>query len=323
MLFHRLLILILSIGAFGQIALCHAGEVVVEEYAPQAISFPACTHLMVSGKTEIVTSGTRLFYRKDPGMPFQESPLKGLQDAHSVAFNRADQLFYVTDTGNHQLRTFRDPAGDEWGSGVHSLAGTQLDRPHDIVVDSKTGWLFALNPNNGRLFRFKSLDEKATELDLSEHLGYSRALTIAKEKVYVIGSSRGVVIEIDDFNKQEYTIHKSFGKKKDAPAGSWKTTGLVLNDVDYFEGYWYATSYFCPTYAGGQDCNEHKLIRFKTWRDFETGNWGDLSSHLPEDVVPYYLTPTDHALYIAVFRHEKTKPFNKVFQLRSLSTIND
>lgn len=318
MLFLRLLFVVLSIGILEQIPRCNADEVVVEEYAPKGISFPACTHLLISDKTEIVTSGSRLFYRNDSGVPFQESPLKGLQDAHSVAFNPRDQLFYVTDTGNHRLRTFRDPAGEEWLSSVQMLAGTQLDRPHDIVVDQKTGWLYALNPNNGRLFRFKSLNEKGTELDLSKHIGYSRALTIAKEKLYVIGSSRGVVIEIDDFSKQEYTIHKSFGKKKDAVAGSWKTTGLVLNDVDYFNGHWYATSYFCPTYAGGQDCNENKFIRFKTWRDFGTGNWEDLSQQLPENIVPYYLTPTDHSLYIAVFRHEDSKSFNKVFRLRTL-----
>ena len=41
------------------------------------------------------------------------------------------------------------------------------------------------------------------------------------------------VIEIIDFDKKKYKIHNSFGKKKNAVAGSWKGTGLVLNDVAF------------------------------------------------------------------------------------------
>lgn len=315
MLALRILFVIFSTGNFLLLTSCQADEIVVEEYAPKADSFPACTHLLVSDKTEIVTAGRKLFYRTDSTMPFRESPLTGLSDAHSVAFNPRDRLFYVTNTGNHQMRTFRDPAVNQWLGSVDSFAGEKLDRPHDIVVDEKTGWMYALNPNNGYVFRFRSLKQKAEKLDLSKHLGYSRALTFTKGKLFVVGSSRAVVIEIDNFSKQKYTIHKSFGKKKDAVAGSWKSTGLVINDIDFFKGYWYATSYFCPDYAGGQDCNENKFIRFKTWEDFQTGTWEDLSQKLPENIVPYYLTPTEQSLYVAMFRHEKPRDFNKVLRL--------
>jgi len=312
----RLLFVVFWIAILTQTSACLAGKIVVEEYAPKSVAFPGCTHLLVNGRTEIVTAGNRLFYRKEPGVPFQESPLEGLEDAHSVAFNPRDRLFYVTDTANHRLRTFRNPAEDRWLRSVDSLAGVKLDRPHDIVVDEKTGWLYALNPNNGHVFRFKSLKEKGAKLDLSKHLGYSRALTMANGKLYVVGSSRGAVIEIDDFSKQKYTIHTSFEKKREAVAGSWKSTGLVLNDVDFFKGYWYATSYFCPAFAAGQNCNENKFIRFKTWHDFQAGIWEDLSRLLPKNIVPYYLTPTDRGLFIAVFRHEEPESFNKVFRLR-------
>ncbi len=315
MLVLRVLILNFLMGCFFPSPWCLADEIVVQEYVPKSGSFAACTHLLIGDKFEIVTAGKQLFYRKDSGKPFRESPLEGLKDAHSVAFNRRDRLFYVTDTGNHQLRTFRDPASEKWLESVNSLAGIPLDRPHDIVVDEKTGWMYALNPNNGFVFRFRSLKEEAAKLDLSKHLGYSRALTIIKGKLYVVGSSRGVVIEIDDFEKKKFMIHQSFGKKKDVVAGSWKATGLVLNDVDFFKGYWYASSYFCPTYAGGENCDENKFIRFKTWQDFQTGNWEDLSRKLPKEVVPYFLTPSKQSLYIAVFNHEKPKVFNKVFRL--------
>jgi len=41
--------------------------------------------------------------------------------------------------------------------------------------------------------------------------------------------------------------------------------------VDFFNGHWYATSYFCPTYAGNQNCDENKFIRFRTWLDLKEG----------------------------------------------------
>ena len=131
----------------------------------------------------------------------------------------------------------------------------------------------------------------------------------------MIGSSQGRVIEVDDFDKRKYTIHRSFSKKKDAPAGSWKTTGLVINDVDFYKDYWYATSYFCPDYARGENCNENKFIRFKTWQDFEKGTWEDLSQKLPGDMVPYYLTPAGDSLFIAIFQHEQPRATNTIYQL--------
>jgi len=93
----------------------------------------------------------------------------------------------------------------------------------------------------------------------------------------------------------------------------------VLNDVAFFQGYWYATSYFCPTYAGKTDYDKNKFIRFKTWQDLKDGTWDDLSQLLPSKVVPYYLTPRKKALFIAVFNHEEPGTFDKVYRL----TISD
>ena len=260
-----------------------------------------------------MTAGDRLFYRTDSRSPFLESAVKGLDDAHSVVFDPHDPLFYATDTGNHRLITFRDPSRSHVQHSLTSLADVKLRRPHDIVRDS--GWLYSLNPDSSQVFRFKTAGKSADVLDLSQHLGYSRALTIVNGRLYVIGSSVGAVVEVIDFGKQQYRIRTSFGKKKDATAGSWKSTGLVLNDVDFFQGHWYATSYFCPTYAGNHDYDENKFIRFKTWRDFEEGAWEDLSQSLPSKVVPDYLTPRKHELFIAVFSHEDPGTFDKVYRL--------
>ena len=165
------------------------------------------------------------------------------------------------------------------------------------------------------MFRFKAAGKQADSLNLSRHLGYSRALTLVSGRLYVIGSSVGSVVEIVDFDKKKYIIHSSFGKKANATAGSWQSTGLVFNDVDFFKGHWYATSYFCPTYAGNQDYDENKFIRFRTWQDLKKGTWEDLSQFLPSKVVPYYLTPRNEALYIAVFSHEAPGTCDKVYRL--------
>ena len=287
------------------------------KYAPKIGSFPSCTHIAFHGKTEMVTAGDRLFYRTDSRSSFRESAIKGLKDAHSVAFNPHDRLFYATDTANHKLITFRDPAKSQVQTRLATLADTKLKRPHDIVFDQSTGWLYSLNPDSSQVFRFKTEGKKADSLDLSQHLGYSRALTIAGGGLYVIGSSVGAVVEVIDFGKKKYKIHNSFGKKKDATAGSWESTGLVLNDVEFFKSHWYATSYFCPTYAGKTDYDKNKFIRFKTWQDLKEGAWDDLSQLLPSKVVPYYLTPRKEALYIAVFNHEDPGTFDKVYQLRT------
>ena len=284
-------------------------------HAPKSASFPGCTHIAFSGKTEIVTTGDRLFYRTDSQSTFSESAIKGLKDAHSVVFNPHDRLFYATDTGNHRLITFPDPASSQVQTRLTSLAGFKLQRPHDILFDQTTGWLYSLNPDSSQVFRFKTAGKTADSLDLSQHLGYSRALTIVDGRLYVIGSSVGAVVEVVDFGKQQYKIHNSFEKKQDATAGSWKSTGLVLNDVDFFQGHWYATSYFSPTYAGKNDYDENKFIRFKTWQDLKEGTWDDLSHFLPSKVVPYYLTPRGEALFIAVFNHEDPGTFDKVYRL--------
>ncbi|HIK91261.1 MAG: hypothetical protein ABGX07_09270 [Pirellulaceae bacterium] len=203
----------------------------VTKYAPTIASFPGCTHIAFSGKTEIVTAGDRLFYRTDSQTRFRESAVKGLNDAHSVVFNPHDRLFYATDTGNHRLITFRDPTSPQVQNSLTSLAEVKLQRPHDIVFDQSIGWLYSLNPDSSQVFRFKTAGKAADALDLSRHLGYSHALTIVNGRLYVMGSSVGAVVEVVDFGKQQYKIHNSFEKKKDAPAGSWKSTGLVLNEA--------------------------------------------------------------------------------------------
>ena len=87
------------------------------------------------------------------------------------------------------------------------------------------------------------------------------------------------------------------------------------NDVEYYKGYWYATSFFCAKYAKGTDTEVNKFIRFENWADFESGNWEDLSKMLPKNVVPYYLTVHDDALHLAAFNHENPGQNDKVYKI--------
>lgn len=291
--------------------------VAVTEYAPKDGAFSGSTHLLFRDNLEIVTTGKRFHFRRVGETAFRESPLTMFDDAHAVVFNARDQLYYATDTGNHRLFSFRDPANSHIEQTVTTLAGVKLDRPHDIVVDSG-GWLYALNPNKAEVFRFRGFGDQESMLDLSQQLGdYSRALTVVGKTLYVVGSSAGKIVEIDNFERREFRVHPSFKKRRDAVAGSWQTTGLVPNDVDFHQGYWYVTSYFCPTYSQQTDCNEMKFIRFKTWKDFETGKWEDLSHLLPHDLVPYYLTPHGDSLYLAAFSHEAPSQPGRIYRVTS------
>ena len=125
---------------------------------------------------------------------FRESAIKELKDSHSVVFNQHDLLFKATDTGNHRLLTFCDPASPELQNSVTLLAGIRLKCPHDIVLDQSAGWLYSLNPDSSIVFRFKAVGENSDSLDLSQYLGFSRALSVVNDRLYIIGSSAGCVV---------------------------------------------------------------------------------------------------------------------------------
>lgn len=304
-------------GLLSSISICRAAppaDVVIERYVPEEIR--DCTHILFHDRRELVTVDSRFLQRESQQEKFQPSPLTGFLDAHSVAYSPRLKLYFATDTANHRMFSFRDPLVNEKIHSVGAIAGVKLDRPHDVVVDDD-GWAYVINPNPPTtVFRFRDFGVEESSLDLSQHLTYSRALSVVKNRLYVVGSSVGKIIEVTDFPKQEFTIHESHAKKKDAPAGSWTTTGLVPNDADQFDGHWYVTNYFCPEYAAQSDHNEHKLIRFKTWDDFRAGRWDDLSPLLPDKIVPYYLTPHGDALYIAAFMHEDPQHPGGVWRLR-------
>ena len=290
----------------------------VKNYAPGSdpVRFNGCTHLAFGpGSQEIVTDlgNNRFVFRESPDVPFQVSPLSVLGQ-HSVVYNPADKLYYANDTDNHRIISFADLSSGTITAQTKTIAGVTLQRPHDIVLDPATGWIYAINPKSGHVFRFTAIGENESAISVPLQ-GYARALTLNDGRLYAIGSAKGRIVEIVDWEKPTFKIYDSFDPTgKSGPAGSWTKTGLVLNDAEFFNGFWYATSYFTESYAGGSDSDENKFIRFKTLDDLVTGKWTDLSGLVPSGVTPYYLTVKGGSLYLAIFKHGSSESGDSVLQ---------
>jgi DNA-binding beta-propeller fold protein YncE len=274
----------------------------------ESLTFGGFTHIAFGpGGSEIITACTthRFLYRNNTKESFLESPLS-VKRHHSVVYNPRDNLYYANDTDNHRIIAFSDPSKDTITAETKEICGIKLQRPHDTVIDPATGWIYALNPNSGHIFRFTSIGENESVIKAPTQ-GYARALTFANGKLYAIGSSKGRIVEVVDWEKPTFKVYDSFDPSgRQGAAGSWETTGLVLNDAEFFNGNWYATSYFTKSYAKGTDFDQNKFIRFKTLDNLVSGNWTDLSSLVPSGLTPYFLTMNENKLYLATFNHEST-----------------
>ena len=286
----------------------------VIEYAPGSdpARFRWPTHIAFGPDGEEIISdlkNDRFMVREDPGDAFETTPVVSVRGQHSVAYNPVDGLYYADDTDNHRMISFDlDVERTLFGNfprpaQTNNIAGVALDRPHDVVIDHETGWIYALNPNSGHVFRFTAIGENESVI-VAPVGGYARALTWANGRLYVIGSARGRIVEVVDWENETFKIYDSFDPSGGSgTAGTWTTTGLVLNDAEFFDGFWYATSYFSPAFGGGTDFDQNKFIRFETLDDFVSGDWTDLSSLVPSGMTPYYLTVNGGNLYLAIFNH--------------------
>lgn len=235
---------------------------------------------------------------------------------HAIVFNPTDGLYYLNDTDNNRILTFHSLTQGRVKRVITQIAGIDLIRPHDIIYDPASDWLYTINPAKPVIFRFNHTRREESFLDLSHVLSYSRSLSLVNGKIYVAGSSHGKIVEILDFEKGTFNIYQSASKKRVAYFGNWHTTGLIINDIDYYQGYWYASSYFAPSAPErGRDYNKNKLIRFQTWQEFLTGKWQDLSDQIPDGLVPYYLTIAEDGLYIALLNHERPGQGGTIYRL--------
>ena len=290
----------------------------VMEYAPgkSSIRLKTPTHIAFGpGNREIITDlkNNRFVFREGPEESFQVSPVP-MRGPHSVVYNPKDKLYYANDTENHRMIAFADLSKPTIRAQTKKIAGITLRRPHDVVLDPSTGWIYAINPNSGHVFRFTSIGENESAIKVPLQ-GYARALTFTDGKLYAIGSAKGRIVEIVDWDTPTFKTYDSFDSTgRLGPAGSWRKTGLVLNDAEFFKGHWYATSYFTKSYAKDSDYDENKFIRFKTFDDFNKGKWTDLSDLVPSGITPYYLTVNKGKLYLAIFNHEAPGKGDSILQ---------
>ena len=269
------------------------------------------THIGFFNGQEIISDlqNDRFVYRQQGSTDdFIISQVK-VDGHHSLTW--IDGKYYAVNTDEHKVIEFSDL--NETGNNAPNYNGIDLSRPHDIVYNTTDEFVYVIDNNKG-LTRFKPNTSNAAELSkVGSILSYARALSVVDGQVYIINSSKGEVIQMNDFNN--WKVYKSPGKKLDAPAGAWDKTGLVLNDVERFGDYWYGSNFFTESYAEGHDTNKYRLIRWRTWEDFKNGNWEDLSYLLPSGVVPYYFTVHNGALYLATFHSEHPGTNDKIYKL--------
>ena len=91
---------------------------------------------------------------------------------------------------------------------------------------------------------------------------------------------------------------------KYSEAGNFDNNGLVLNDIEFYKGYWYATNYYIDktnNYLSNESVTKNKLIRWKTWEDFKNSNWQDLSKLAHPESINYYFSKYDDRLFLSAF----------------------
>ena len=187
-----------------------------------SVQFKWPTHIAFGPENQEVISdlkNNRLVFREDSKASYQISPVP-VRGLHSLVYNPADRLYYVNDTGNHRIIAFSSLSSKDIAAQTKAIAGIPLKRPHDIVLDSKTGWLYAINPNSGHVFRFTAIGKNESAIKVPVG-GYARALTLVNGILYVVGSAKGRIVKIEDWEAQKFKIYDSFDpSKRSGPAGS-------------------------------------------------------------------------------------------------------
>ena len=137
-----------------------------------------------------------------------------------------------------------------------------------MVLDPSTGWIYAINPGSGHVFRFTAIGENE-ECDQGTATGLCTSPHFYRWKTFLqLDQRKGRIVEIVDWDTPTFKIYDSHDPSgRNGSSGFWTKTGLVLNDAEFFEGFWYATSYFLKQGGAGTDFDENKFIRFKTFDD--------------------------------------------------------
>jgi len=270
-------------------------------------------------------ANSRLVYAAFSKENWQEYNPEKLGQVHAVAYHPESRKYFAVDTSNNSIVSF-DSLGNSKSefSSFKQIGNIDLGlRPHDITYNYNDGFIYVLL--NTGLLRFKPTNvydefenvELLTKSEIQTQLqtkysdkyfrtGYMRALTIVNGEIFLINSTQGNVIRIPEFESPEsWEIYFNKARnKKYAEKGSFAQHGLILNDVTYFDGWWYGSNYYASkasNYISDNSVSEFKLIRWKNWKDFENSIWQDLSIYVHPESIPYYLSKHENKLFLAMF----------------------
>ena len=257
-----------------------------------------CAPLHVGFFDDVTTvSGGAVFYRNGNG-PWAKIPVDDLDDAHSIA-RLPGGKWLINDTDHHRMIQLEDLSGRGEITIRSELGGFQLNRPHDQIVDPKSGDVYVIDGNR-RLYRFKDLRGAVDVWTFAPNeLGYVRGMGWFDGHLHLAGASTGTIVRIDDYGKRRFTTFRSPYGPPQPPASASAGT-LVLNDVEKSGDWYYGASFYAASGTAGYDTHPAKLIRWRRWTQFEKGEWEDLSEYITENrdhVVPYFMTIHDKKLY--------------------------
>lgn len=289
------------------------------------------THFYVdeSSNTRVISdfANSRFIYRQsNEESIWNTSDMASLKRPHAITFHPEAKKFFAVDTDNHQLisfTSFKDDSEDNLNR-YSEIGGFPIGkRPHDIAYNPLDGKIYTVL--NSGILRFGA-DESGInqpELitradivagmrknypDLSFKVGYIRSLTILDGVLFLSNSTQGNIIEIRNFVDPE-TWRPIINSRQPigyAEKGNFDENGLIINDIEYFRGYWYASNYYVgnkSNYLSEAAVSKNKLIRWRTWEDFENSKWEDLSHLVHAESVTYNFTRTKDRLYISMFHN--------------------
>ena len=281
------------------------------------------------GKRKLVSdfANSRFIYANINENKWHQYKPASLGRVHAATYDPSSGRYYAVDTSSNALVSFNtlDNPNSEFSS-VTQVGDIPLGRrPHDIAYNDKDGFIYVLL--NSGLLRFQSSDIQGqfkkvgfiSKSNLKEQLiltdngkrfsvGYMRALSIVEGEIFLINSTLGNVIQIPEFDKPEsWAVYFNQARgNKYAEKGSFDQDGLILNDVEYFNGWWYGSNYYAiekNNYLSDKSISKYKLIRWKSWQDFEDSKWQDLSLYVHPESIPYYFSKYKNKLFIAMFHN--------------------
>jgi hypothetical protein len=212
---------------------------------------------------------------------------------HTIA---GDGTVYVIDDTENNRILVMEKRENENGREVFLPTQEFTDigsRPHYVIYDENTDTFYVWSSQTGEMYLLRRPKDSST-LYLTEIRSiaalndvYVRSFTIVGDRIYFvsgIGNNSIIEASLDTFKiKREYTVPDAL-------------TGMV--QLTFIEDYCYITVSTDST--GSQDYAT--IIRTKSLKDLEKGNYEDIYSNFVGGGTPYYLTCFDNTWYLTEHR---------------------